>query len=84
MPLANASRCNLEGYGGVDYELYGEQIRGTLGAMPLGRCPYPPLDVPGPGPGFDAEGRWVGAGSAPQPWRVDESVLSRTASHYLT
>ena len=44
------SRCNLEGYGGLDYDTYGEAVKTTLAAMPDGRCPYPPLDVPGPGP----------------------------------
>ena len=58
------SRCNLEGYGGLDYSTFGEQVKATLGAMPDERCPYPPLDVPGPGPGFDAEGQWIGAGRA--------------------
>ena len=58
------SRCNLEGYGGVDYSTFGEQVKATLASMPGGRCPYPPLDVPGPGAGFDAEMRWLGRGSA--------------------
>ena len=31
-----------------------------LRQMPGGRCPYPPLDVPGPGPGFDRMAHWVG------------------------
>ena len=31
-----------------------------LRQMPGGRCPYPPLDVPGPGPGFDRSAHWVG------------------------
>uniref|UniRef100_A0A7S3BTX1 Uncharacterized protein n=1 Tax=Haptolina ericina TaxID=156174 RepID=A0A7S3BTX1_9EUKA len=43
------TRCNLEGYGGVDYDTYGPQIKATLAAMPDGRCPYPPGDVPGGG-----------------------------------
>ncbi|KAL1519824.1 hypothetical protein AB1Y20_023330 [Prymnesium parvum] len=42
-------RCNLEGYGGVDYETYGEQIKRSLAGMEGGRCPYPPGDVPGQG-----------------------------------
>ena len=42
-------RCNLEGYGGVDYQEYGTQIKGSLAAMEGGRCPYPPGDVPGQG-----------------------------------
>ena len=28
---------------------YGPQIKATLAAMPDGRCPYPPGDVPGGG-----------------------------------
>ena len=54
------SRCNLEGYGGVDYEVYGNQTSAALAAMPGGRCPQPPGDVPGGGLGFDREGHWVG------------------------
>jgi len=56
------TRCNLEskGYGTSAFR---EQSEAALAAMPEGRCPYPPLDRPGPGPGFDAEGLWVG-GSA--------------------
>lgn len=48
-PLEKASRCNLEGYGGLDYDEFGNQTRAALAAMPGGRCPYPPGDVPGPG-----------------------------------
>ena len=59
-PVEKASRCNLEGYGGVDYEAYGTQVEAALAAMPGGRCPVPPGDVPGPGPGFDAGGHYVG------------------------
>lgn len=71
--------------GGVDYTKFGSHISRTLSAMPGGRCPYPPLDVPGPGSGFDAEGAWVGAESARggEAWRLDESVLSRTAHRHL-
>ena len=56
------SRCNLEGYGGLDYGTFGKEVSAALAAMPEGRCPYPPLDVPGPGKGFDEEGHWRGAG----------------------
>eukprot|EP00965_Chrysotila_dentata_P190497 6173926-Pleurochrysis_carterae.AAC.7 len=31
-----------------------------LKMMPGGRCPYPPGDRPGGGPGFDADGHWIG------------------------
>ena len=60
------SRCNLEGYGGLDYTTFGEEVKASLASMPGGRCPYPPLDVKvgsahWPGPGFDEEGRWIGA-----------------------
>ena len=48
-PLEQASRCNLEGYGGLDYTVYGNQTRDALKMMPGGRCPYPPGDVPGQG-----------------------------------
>ena len=41
-PVEKASRCNLEGYGGVDYDTYGKQIEAALSAMPGGRCPVPP------------------------------------------
>ena len=44
-PLELGSRCNLEGYGGLDYDTYGNQTRAALAAMPGGRCPYPPGDV---------------------------------------
>ena len=92
---ARQSRCNLEGYGGLDYEVYGDpnpdpdpnphpnpnpnpnpnrnpnpspnphqvygnQTAAALAAMPGGRCPLPPGDVPGGGLGFDREGHWVG------------------------
>ena len=54
------SRCNLEGYGGVDTDTFGNRTREALAAMPGGRCPIPPGDVPGGGLGFDRVGRWVG------------------------
>ena len=41
-------------------------------------CPYPPLDVPGPGPGFDAQGVWVGGRG--EPWSKDENVKLRESS----
>ena len=74
MPLEKASRCNLEGYGGVDYDTF-PQVTKVLEAMPGGRCPYPPLDTPGPGPGFDSTGKWVGGRG--EPWSVDENVRLR-------
>jgi len=39
--LERASRCNLEGYGGVNYTRHGAAIKAALAAMPDGRCPYP-------------------------------------------
>ena len=56
IPLQKASRCNLEGYGGLDYQTFGNATREALDAMPGGRCPYPPGDIPGPGPGFERKG----------------------------
>ena len=52
--------CNVEskGYGGTT--AFKKQSEEALAKMPNGRCPYPPLDRPGPGPGFDPDGRWVG------------------------
>jgi len=41
IPLEQASRCNLEGYGGVDQATYGSRAKAALAAMPGGRCPYP-------------------------------------------
>jgi len=55
------THCNIEGYGGT--EPYKAQMSESLAKMPGGRCPYPPLDRAGPGPGFDADGRWVGLGA---------------------
>eukprot|EP00967_Tisochrysis_lutea_P059972 scaffold76531_cov31-Tisochrysis_lutea.AAC.2 len=40
IPLESASRCNLEGYQGVDYKEFGESVKKALAAMG-GRCPYP-------------------------------------------
>ena len=74
-PLDQAARCNLEGYGGVDYETFGEQIKSTLAQMPDGRCPYPPGDVPGPGRGFDRNDHWVGVGAPTE--HVSVSPLPR-------
>ena len=54
-----ASRCNLEGYGGLDYEKFGAAAKAALAAMPGGRCPYPTGDAPGPGRGWDAEGHRI-------------------------
>ena len=53
------TRCNIEGYNGLHPQfkpLADHMLRG----MPNGRCPYPPGDVSGPGPGFDRRGHWVG------------------------
>jgi hypothetical protein len=58
------SRCNLEGYGGLDYETFGGDVSHVLDGLPEKRCPYPPMDVPGPGAGFDANGHWTGRGTA--------------------
>jgi len=58
------SRCNLEGYGGLDYETFGGDVSHVLEGLPEKRCPYPPMDVPGPGAGFDANGHWTGRGTA--------------------
>mmetsp|Transcript_9616 Transcript_9616/g.19614 ORF Transcript_9616/g.19614 Transcript_9616/m.19614 type:complete len:81 (-) Transcript_9616:112-354(-) len=44
--LEQASRCNLEGYGGLDYDTFGNTTAAALRAMPGGRCPYPTGDVP--------------------------------------
>lgn len=41
IPLGEASRCNLEGYGGLDYEEFGPRVKAALAAMPGGRCTYP-------------------------------------------
>ena len=41
-------------------QVYGNQTAAALAAMPGGRCPLPPGDVPGGGLGFDREGHWVG------------------------
>lgn len=54
------SRCNIEGYGGMDSSKYGVAAKKILAQMPGGRCPYPPGDVPGGGPGHDARGNWIG------------------------
>jgi hypothetical protein len=61
-PLENASRCNLEGYGGLDYKTFGVQVSEALAQYPGGRCPYPPGDRPGQGfgEGFDAQGHRLG------------------------
>ena len=56
--LEQASRCNLEGYGGLDYETYGAQVKAALATMPGGRCPMPPGDVPGPGGGLDPDAKY--------------------------
>ena len=48
-PLHLGSRCNLEGYAGLDYDVFGNATRAALAAMPEGRCPYPPGDTPGQG-----------------------------------
>ena len=53
------TRCNIEGYNGLS-PAFKPIADAMLAKMPGGRCPYPPLDVPGPGPGFDRVGHWVG------------------------
>tara|TARA_B100000524_G_scaffold344764_1_gene242466 strand:+ start:205 stop:2913 length:2709 start_codon:yes stop_codon:yes gene_type:complete len=54
--------CNIEGYGGIRQQ-YFPIIKSMLAEMPDGRCPYPPGDVPGQGPGFDSLGHWIGRAS---------------------
>jgi len=56
------TRCNIEGYNGMDARFRGAAAA-MLKTMPGGRCPYPPGTEPGPGPGFDARGHYVGLGS---------------------
>ena len=51
--------CNIEGYNGFDPR-FKPAADAMLAKMPNGRCPYPPGDRPGGGPGFDARGHWVG------------------------
>jgi len=51
--------CNIEGYGGMD-PAFKPATERMLKMMPGGRCPYPPGDRPGGGPGFDADGHWIG------------------------
>ena len=41
------TRCNIEGYNGLDYEKFGNMTRQVLASFPEGRCPYPPGDRPG-------------------------------------
>jgi len=55
--------CNIEGYAGMSSSHYGA-TRHMLAQMPAGRCPYPPGDRPGGGPGFDSHGHWGGRGSS--------------------
>ena len=54
--------CNIEGYNGLEPK-HLPAARSMLAKMPAGRCPYPPGDVPGPGPGFDKNGHYVGSAS---------------------
>lgn len=56
-PLAR--RCNIEGYNGMRQDFL-STTRAMLANMPDGRCPYPPGDRPGQGPGFDSHGHWTG------------------------
>ena len=59
------TRCNIEGYNGLSPAFRGAAEH-VLKSMPGGRCPYPPLDVPGPGPGFDRRGHYVGGTEDPR------------------
>ena len=59
----HASRCNLEGYDGLDYDTFGNQTRQALAAMPEGRCPYPPGDIPGQG--FEGEREYWSSRAVP-------------------
>ena len=56
--------CNIEGYGGMCSHDPSGRCKGAvdhmLSQMPGGRCPYPPGNVPGGGPGLDRYGHWVG------------------------
>lgn len=53
------TRCNIEGYNGMSPD-YKQAAQSMLKSMPGGRCPYPPGNEPGPGPGFDSRGHYVG------------------------
>lgn len=41
IPLHRASRCNLEGYAGLDYATFGDRVKQALAGMEGGRCAYP-------------------------------------------
>ena len=59
--------CNLEGYGGMCAHDGSGRCKGAVDHMLHqmgGRCPYPPGDKPGGGPGLDAHGHWIGTSSA--------------------
>ena len=55
---AKITRCNIEGYGGMDPQ-FKAATQWMLSQMPGGRCPYPPGDRPGI-LGFDKRGHYVG------------------------
>jgi hypothetical protein len=41
LPLERASRCNLEGYAGLDHASFGDRVKQALAGMEGGRCAYP-------------------------------------------
>ena len=53
------TRCNIEGYNGLAPQ-HRAAADAMVKSMPNGRCPWPPGDVPGPGPGFNGRGHYVG------------------------
>mmetsp|Transcript_14432 Transcript_14432/g.42981 ORF Transcript_14432/g.42981 Transcript_14432/m.42981 type:complete len:87 (+) Transcript_14432:111-371(+) len=53
------TRCNIEGYNGLGPQ-FKDAAAAMVRGMPNGRCPWPPGNVPGPGPGFNRQGHWVG------------------------
>ena len=59
VPKTGITRCNIEGYGGMDKKYLGA-TQHMLSQMPEGRCPYPPGDRAGQGAGFNSRGHWVG------------------------
>jgi len=64
--------CNIEGYNGMKQDHLGT-TRAMLAKMPAGRCPYPPGDVPGPGPGFNCRGHYVGGDKLVVPGKRGQS-----------
>ena len=45
---------------GMDVSKWSAMTQSMLSKMPGGRCPYPPGTEPGPGPGFNTLGHYVG------------------------